>query len=197
MSSKAILALAVVFLIMVIVGLAGLLFIVLEGFRGVDAGTGFFQTVGEVLATGSARAGLGAILFVAIVSRLSYVRRKRSESRDRTIEDLNHRINRHPDYPDPIFKRGQLYSEKGDFANAFTDYDRVILLSPQHAQAYLGRAIAYAQIEDDESLRIDKAISDVSRALELGLDESQEGIAKTALQAFSTLLSSSNRDAPV
>jgi tetratricopeptide (TPR) repeat protein len=197
MSSKAFLALAVVFLIMVIIGLAGLLFNVLGDFRGVDVGTGFFQTFGEVLATDSARAGLGTILFAAIVSSFIYVRRKRSESRDRIIEDLTHRINRHPDDPDPIFKRGQLYFEKGDFANAFTDYDRVILLSPQHAQAYMGRAIAYSRIEDDENLRIDKVISDVSRALELGLDESQEGVAKTVLQTFSTLLKSSNRDGPV
>jgi tetratricopeptide (TPR) repeat protein len=182
---------------MVIIGLAGLLFNILGGFRGVDAGTGFFQAFGEILATGSARAGLGAILIVAIVSGFIYVRRKRSESRDRIIEDLTHRINRHPDDPDPIFNRGQLYFEESDFANAFNDYDRVILLSPQHAQAYMGRAMAYAQIEDDESLRIDKVISDVSRALELGLDEGQEGIAKTVLQAFSTLLKPSNRDGSV
>jgi tetratricopeptide (TPR) repeat protein len=131
-----------------------------------------------------------AILFLAalflLIVVVVYVRYQKSQERDRIIKDLSRRIDYHSGDTDLILRRGQLYSEIGDFARALADFDRVILLNPQHAQAYYERAIAIAVIEKDENLRIDKVKSDVERALELGLDEDHEHKAKTILDAFST-----------
>ena len=124
-------------------------------------------------------------LFLLIVV-VVYVRHKKSQARNLIIKDLSHRIDRQSGDVGLILRRGQLYSENGDFARALTDFDRVILLNPQHAQAYYERAIVIAVIEKDENLRIDKVKSDVERALELGLDEDHEYKAKTILDAFST-----------
>ena len=131
-----------------------------------------------------------AILLLAALSLLIvvgiYVRYTKSQARNRIIKDLSRHIDHHSDDTDAILRRGQLYSENSDFARALADFDRVILVNPQHAQAYYERAIAIAVIEKDEKLRIDKVKSDVERALELGLDEDHEYKAKTILDAFST-----------
>jgi hypothetical protein len=66
-----------------------------------------------------------AILFLATIFLLIvvvvYVRLQKSQARKRIIKDLSRRIDHHSGDTDLILRRGQLYSENGDFARALAE----------------------------------------------------------------------------
>lgn len=61
-----------------------------------------------------------------------------------------------------FYKRGNAYSQKGDYDRAIQDYDQAIRLNPGHAIAFSNRGVAYARKGD-----YDRAIQDYNQAIRL------------------------------
>src|SRR5215475_8264986 len=61
-----------------------------------------------------------------------------------------------------FYRRGNAYSEKGDYDRAIPDYDQAIRLNPSHANTFSNRGVAYARKGD-----YDRAILDYSEAIRL------------------------------
>ncbi len=51
---------------------------------------------------------------------------------------------------------------EGDYASAIQDYDRALILTPNHHEVYYNRAVAYYSVGDSE-----KAVEDLDRAIQL------------------------------
>ena len=61
-----------------------------------------------------------------------------------------------------FYRRGNAYSEKGDYDRAIPDYDQAIRLNPSHANTFSNRGVAYARKGD-----YDQAILDYGEAIRL------------------------------
>jgi tetratricopeptide (TPR) repeat protein len=61
-----------------------------------------------------------------------------------------------------FYRRGNAYSEKGDYDRAIPDYDQAVRLNPSHANAFSNRGVAYAHKGD-----YDQAILDYAEAIRL------------------------------
>ena len=59
--------------------------------------------------------------------------------------------------------RGIAYSQKGQYDQAISDFNKAIEINPKNDRAYVGRAIAYTVTK-----KYDKAWEDVHRAQDLG-----------------------------
>ncbi|MGB6873762.1 MAG: tetratricopeptide repeat protein [Dehalococcoidia bacterium] len=82
--------------------------------------------------------------------------------REFEAHEFNKAIELNPDNADAYYKRGDAYSEIGDYDKAIADYNEAIELNPSDALAYFNRGYAYGEIGDYE-----KAIVDYSKAIEL------------------------------
>jgi tetratricopeptide (TPR) repeat protein len=66
---------------------------------------------------------------------------KKSEP-EKAIADYNQYISMSPKDPDGYVARGNIYSDKKDYANAIADYDRALVIDPNNALAKSNRANA-------------------------------------------------------
>lgn len=64
--------------------------------------------------------------------------------------------------------RGAIYIRNGRLDDAIADFDRVLEIAPEHAEAYNNRCFAYLSLQEFQS-----AIDDCSRAIELSPDHAQ------------------------
>lgn len=82
----------------------------------------------------------------------------------KALADIDRLVALDPEMPYAIYNKGVLETMAGNLAEAIKCYDTAIQLNPKFAQAYLNRGLLYAR----QGLP-DKAVSDWSRAGELGL----------------------------
>jgi len=130
----------------------------------------------------------------------------------RALADYDRAIMLNAELVEAYYNRGVLYGGHGEYQNAIADLGRAIALNPQDAGAYYSRAVAYANsgnpglaIADlDKAITLDpqnaeayllrgtargngdrgRAIPDIQKALELGLDAGQQAQAEAQLEMW-------------
>ncbi len=101
------------------------------------------------------------------------------------LADLNRAVELAPHHAGYLRQRGEHLLSHGAFAAAIADFDRALAIAPQAAALYYGRGVArsrlidelmdqdedYWEEEEDTRTRCLAAVSDLERAIELGLDD--------------------------
>lgn len=104
---------------------------------------------------------------------------------DRAIADFDQAIALDPQHAGAYANRGTAYAEQGDLDRAIADFDQAIALYPQYAYAYYSRGRARymkSMISPLSSQEQQQAISDLERAVELGLEPSRKQNAEELLK---------------
>lgn len=79
-----------------------------------------------------------------------------------SIDDLNQALHANPNSAEAYFKRGNVYTEFGDYQKAINDYDLSIAINPEVASPYFNRGNAYYRLGQFE-----KAIEDYTAAIDI------------------------------
>ena len=90
---------------------------------------------------------------------------KEEQENPNSIADYNRAIELTPYSADTYFKRGEAYSETGEYEKAIADYNKAIELNPNNSLTYYNRGIAYSK-----SGEIPKAMGDLEKCIELSTD---------------------------
>jgi serine/threonine protein kinase/tetratricopeptide (TPR) repeat protein len=83
-----------------------------------------------------------------------------------------------PNLPWLCFKRGVVHLQRHDYADALADFDRLLADRPDVPEGYINRALAWQGLKKD-----DRAIQDVSRAIELGTPQTRVYFIRAMLRA--------------
>ena len=81
---------------------------------------------------------------------------------DTVLKYLTQAIRLNPEYMYAYDYRGALWSEKGNYDKAISDFSKAIELAPRYPTPYFGRGLAW-----DNKGNYDRAISDYNKAIEL------------------------------
>ncbi len=73
----------------------------------------------------------------------------------RAIEDFDKVLVLVPDSVEALIRRGDAYSQLGDFGHAIGDLDRAVALAPEDEQAYLYRGIAHSRRGENDLALLD------------------------------------------
>jgi len=76
---------------------------------------------------------------------------------------LNDNINKNPNFLEAYLVRGEIFTEKGDFQESLSDFDKVIKIDPYMPHAYYLRGLLYAKLKGDT----DKAFNDFNKTIEI------------------------------
>ncbi|TAJ83702.1 tetratricopeptide repeat protein [Reyranella sp.] len=69
----------------------------------------------------------------------------RKRAYDRAIQDFDRVLVLEPDNVDALIRRGDAFTQLGDFGRGMSDLDRAVSLAPENALAYLMRGLAYGR----------------------------------------------------
>jgi|GEM_PF-2589252 len=110
---------------------------------------------------------------------LAYYQRtpKSLEDLKAAVSDLGQALRLDSRYLDAFLVRGHAYFELQEYNEAIADYEEVIRLSPQNAEAYNGLARTYTETTQPD---LDKAVKFAQRAVELaeklGMEEKKQAV---------------------
>ena len=96
--------------------------------------------------------------------------------REFEAHEFNKAIELNPDNADAYYKRGDAYSEIGDYDKAIADYNEAIELNPSDALAYYNRGLDYHNKGE-----VLKAVSDLEKCIGLSTDRELTKAARQAL----------------
>ena len=79
------------------------------------------------------------------------------------FKSLDDSIKQNPNFLEAYLVRGEIYTEKGDYEESLSDFEKAIKIDPSIPQSYFLRGMLYIKLRND----INKAFSDFNKAIEL------------------------------